>query len=87
MILATRSQILEIRVRLGVFVLGRENFRQSLVHGRRGISPEMAIRLDLAFGGGADTCLPMQATDMISPKQSSPERRGQNQGETLRLRR
>ena len=31
-----------------------------LVHGRRGISPEMAIRLDLAFGGGADTWLRMQ---------------------------
>lgn len=33
-----------------------------LVHARRGISPEMAIRLDLAFGGGADTWLRMQAT-------------------------
>ena len=32
-----------------------------LVHARRGISPEMAIRLDLAFGGGADT-LRMQTT-------------------------
>ena len=31
-----------------------------LIHGRRGISPEMAIRLDLAFGGGADTWLRMQ---------------------------
>ena len=33
-----------------------------LVHARRGISPEMAIRLDLAFGGGADTWLRMQTT-------------------------
>jgi addiction module HigA family antidote len=32
-----------------------------LVHGRRGISPEMAIRLDKAFGGGADTWLRVQA--------------------------
>jgi addiction module HigA family antidote len=32
-----------------------------LVHGRRGISPEMAIRLDLAFGGGADTWIRLQA--------------------------
>lgn len=31
-----------------------------LVHAHRGISPEMAIRLDLAFGGGADTWLRMQ---------------------------
>jgi addiction module HigA family antidote len=31
-----------------------------LVHARRGISPEMAIRLDLAFGGGAETWLRMQ---------------------------
>ena len=27
----------------------------SLVNGRSGISPEMAIRLDKAFGGGAET--------------------------------
>lgn len=33
-----------------------------LVHGHRGISPEMAIRLDLAFGGGAETWLRMQAS-------------------------
>lgn len=32
-----------------------------LVHGRRGISPEMALRLDLAFGGGASTWLRLQA--------------------------
>lgn len=32
-----------------------------LVNGRRGISPEMALRLDLAFGGGADTWLRLQA--------------------------
>ena len=31
-----------------------------LVHARRGISPEMAIRLDLAFGGAAETWLRMQ---------------------------
>ena len=27
-----------------------------IVNRRSGISPEMAIRLDKAFGGGADTC-------------------------------
>lgn len=32
-----------------------------LVHCRRGISPEMAIRLDMAFGGGADTWIRLQA--------------------------
>ena len=32
-----------------------------LVHCRRGISPEMAIRLDMAFGGGADTWVRLQA--------------------------
>jgi addiction module HigA family antidote len=32
-----------------------------LVNGRRGISPEMALRLDMAFGGGADTWLRLQA--------------------------
>lgn len=32
-----------------------------LVNCRRGISPEMALRLDMAFGGGADTWLRLQA--------------------------
>ena len=32
-----------------------------LVNGHAGISPEMAIRLDKAFGGGADTWLRLQA--------------------------
>ena len=33
----------------------------NLIHGQAGISPEMAIRLDKAFGGGADTWLRLQA--------------------------
>lgn len=33
----------------------------NLVSGRAGISAEMAIRLDKAFGGGAETWLRMQA--------------------------
>ena len=33
----------------------------SIVNGRAGISPEMAIRLDKAFGGGAATWYRMQA--------------------------
>ena len=32
-----------------------------LTNGHSGISPEMAIRLDKAFGGGADTWLRLQA--------------------------
>lgn len=32
-----------------------------IVNGHAGISPEMAIRLDKAFGGGAETWLHLQA--------------------------
>jgi addiction module HigA family antidote len=32
----------------------------NLVNGKAGISPEMAIRLDKAFGGGAKTWLRLQ---------------------------
>src|SRR6516165_2083019 len=32
----------------------------NLVNGKAGISPEMAIRLDKAFGGGAETWLRLQ---------------------------
>lgn len=33
-----------------------------VVNGRSGISPGMAIRLDMAFGGGAETWLRLQVT-------------------------
>lgn len=33
----------------------------SLVNGKAGISPEMAIRLDMAFGGTADAWLALQS--------------------------
>jgi len=33
----------------------------NLIHGQAGVSPEMAIRLDKAFGGGAETWLRLQA--------------------------
>ena len=33
----------------------------SVLNGRSGVSPEMAIRLDMAFGGGASTWHQMQA--------------------------
>ena len=32
----------------------------NLVNGKSGVSPEMAIRLDKAFGGGADVWLGLQ---------------------------
>jgi len=34
----------------------------NLVNGKAGITPEMAIRLDKAFGGGAETWLRLQAS-------------------------
>ena len=37
------------------------NALSELINGRRGISPEMAIRLDKAFGGGADMWHRMEA--------------------------
>ena len=37
-----------------------------LVHGQAAISPEMAIRLDKAFGGGAETWLRLQAAYDLS---------------------
>ena len=37
------------------------NALSEIVNERRGISPEMAIRLDKAFGGGADSWHMMQA--------------------------
>ena len=43
--------------RLGV----RQEILASVVNGRIGVSPEMAIRLDKEFGGGAATWLNLQA--------------------------
>ena len=46
----------------GARVLGVSRKQLSaLVNGRAGISPEMAIRLDKAFGGGAGTWYQLQA--------------------------
>jgi addiction module HigA family antidote len=42
----------------------------NLVNGKSGISPEMAIRLDKAFGGGAETWLRLQmAYDLAQARQ------------------
>ena len=42
------------------FVVSRKQL-SGIVNARAGISPQMAIRLDKAFGGGADTWLRLQA--------------------------
>lgn len=50
--------VTEAARRLGV---SRKQF-SDVLNGHSGISPEMAIRLDKAFGGGADTWFRLQAT-------------------------
>src|SRR5437660_11132941 len=46
----------------------------NLVSGKSGISPEMAIRLDKAFGGGAETWLRLQmAYDLAQARQREGE--------------
>ena len=52
-----RLNVTEAAKRLGV---SRKRL-SSIVNGHAGLSPEMAIRLDKAFGGGADTWLRLQA--------------------------
>jgi addiction module HigA family antidote len=53
---------LGLSVTKGAEILGvTRDTLNDLVNGRRGISPEMALRLDMAFGGGADTWLRLQA--------------------------
>jgi addiction module HigA family antidote len=43
----------------------------NLVNGKSGISPEMAIRLDKAFGGGAETWLRLQMAYDLAQAQKS----------------
>ena len=46
----------------------------NLVNGKSGISPEMAIRLDKAFGGGAETWLLLQMSyDLAQARQHEGE--------------
>ena len=53
---------LGLTVTEGADVLGvRRQTLNNLVNGKTGISPEMAIRLDKAFGGGSETWLRLQA--------------------------
>src|SRR5215207_388495 len=56
-------EALGLSVTEGAKVLGvSRQALNNLVNGKAGITPEMAIRLDKAFGGGADTWLRMQAS-------------------------
>jgi addiction module HigA family antidote len=63
--LSVRHDCLEplgLSVAAGAKVLGiTRQAMHNLVTGKAGISAEMAIRLDKAFGGGAETWLRMQA--------------------------
>lgn len=63
--LSVRHDCLEplgLSVAKGAKVLGiTRQAMHNLVSGKAGISAEMAIRLDKAFGGGAETWLRMQA--------------------------
>lgn len=45
-----------------------------IVNARAGLSPEMAIRLDKAFGGGADTWLRLQAAYDLARAMSRADR-------------
>jgi addiction module HigA family antidote len=46
----------------------------NLIHGQAAISPEMAIRLDKAFGGGADTWLRLQAAYDLARAQKDADK-------------
>ena len=64
--LAVREDCLEplgLTVTEGAKVLGvSRQALNNLVNGKAGITPEMAIRLDKAFGGGAEVWLRMQTS-------------------------
>ena len=62
--------VAEAARRLGV---GRGEL-EAVVECRAGISPEMAIRLDKAFGGGAETWYRLQASHDIARAMESADR-------------
>jgi antitoxin HigA-1 len=64
---------LGLSVTKGAAVLGvTRQTLNDLVNARRGISPEMALRLDMAFGGGADVWLRLQAAyDLAQVRQKA----------------
>jgi addiction module HigA family antidote len=46
----------------------------NLINGQAAISPQMAIRLDKAFGGGADTWLRLQAAYDLAQAQKHTDK-------------
>jgi addiction module HigA family antidote len=66
---------LKLTVTDGAKALGvSRNALSELINERRGISPEMAIRLDKAFGGGAETWHRLQAAyDMAQAMKNADE--------------
>lgn len=62
---------LELTVTEGAAVLGVARHTLSrVINGQAGVSPEMAIRLEKAFGGSADSWLRMQAAyDLAQARQ------------------
>ena len=79
---------LGLSVTHGARVLGVSRKQLSaLVNGRAGISPEMAIRLDKAFGGGASTWYQLQAAyDMAQAMRRADEIRVEAPAEVVALR-
>jgi addiction module HigA family antidote len=76
--LSVRHDCLEplgLTITKGAEVLGvTRQTLNDLVNGRRGISPEMALRLDMAFGGGADTWLRLQAAYDLAQARRTADR-------------
>ena len=66
---------LELTVTQGASVLGVARHTLSrVINGQAGISPEMAIRLEKAFGGSADSWLRMQtAYDLAQARKHEDE--------------
>jgi len=66
---------LELNVTEGAVVLGVARHTLSrVINGQAGISPEMAIRLEKAFGGSADSWLRMQAAyDLAQARRNEDE--------------
>ena len=79
---------LGLSVTAGARVLGVSRKQLSaLVNERAGISPEMAIRLDKAFGGGAATWYQLQAAyDMAQALRRAGEIRVEAPAEVLAFR-
>lgn len=76
--LSVRHDCLEplgISVTQGAKILGvSRQALNNLVNGKAAISPEMAIRLDKAFGGGAETWLRLQAAYDLAQAEKSADK-------------